>query len=609
MLIISMFLRIPHIDKIIGERYVLNRSNIMSLIRIKKILQKGHNMRKMLRTRFLTGLSGAVAFMSIYLLVIPANAQTDPGLVIYPAPSGAPQNTNYTVHVRKENGTLQTLFCYGTEVGGGVGHPTQTSYAYFDADFSSRIEVKIIKNSGTVSSVKIRPLSYGIAFTRSGDTVSFFLNKPRKLSIEFNGDIYNNVHLFANPPEVNPPKQGDAGVIYYGPGITTAGAITLSSNQTLYIAGGAIVKGNITASNATNVKILGRGILQCATSSGTYMISPRNCTNVAVDGILIIGATYGQIMPQVCDHVTVNNIKILSEAIYSDGIDPVSCTNMTVNDVFIRDGDDCMSIKASGSSPNNNITVKNSIFWADGAHAVLIGPEGNGAITHNILYDSIDVLEVNCPAGSFWWGVVGFMCSGNVTMRDMTFRNFNIDNFTLSDLFTISINANQYNPTAGAAIRNTRYVNWSYAGPNTNGNPVNGYDATHTVDSVYFENLRINGQLITSAAQANCSINQWAYHIFFTAGPTTAVAPAAAKQNTATDCVKICRLQNNMISVSVLYTSAYELRIMRADGKVVRMITGNKPAIFNFSRNELKPGAYIVHIAGNRETVSKMMVL
>ncbi len=555
------------------------------------------------RNRFLTGLLSATVLMSMYVFAVNANAQTDPGLVIYAAPSGAPQNTNYKVQVRKENGTWQTLFCYRTEVGSRLVSPAgQTSYAYFDADFSSRIEVKIIKNSGTVSSVKIRPLSYGITFTRSGDTVSFFLDKPRKLSIEFNGDIYNNVHLFANPPEVNPPKQGDAGVTYYGPGITNAGAITLSSNQTLYIAGGAIVQGNISVSNATNVKILGRGILQ--SSSGSNMIRVSNSSNVTIDGIFIIGSTNWTVVPQDCDHVTINNIKLISEVIYSDGIDPVGCQYLTINDVFIRNGDDCMSIKCSGAEANNDITVKNTIFWGDGAHAVLFGPEGNGSTTQRVTYDSIEVLEVNCPAGAEWWGVVGITNSDGVTMRDLTFKNFNIDNFTLSELFNIRIDANQYAPTPGACVKNIRYINWSYTGPNTNTNLIKGYDATRFVDSVYFENLRINGQLILSAAQAKCDIQPFAYHIFFTAGSAAAVVPSAAGQNAVMDGVKICQLQNSIVSISVPYTSAYELRIMRMDGKIVKTITAGKAATYNFSRNELRPGVYIVNVAGNRETVS-----
>ena len=473
---------------------------------------------------------GFFLFMAVLTFgILPAQAQTDPGLVVYPGPSGATRNSTYTVQVRKEGGTWQNLFCYGTNAGQHVGRGTQTSVVYFDADFSSRIEVQVVKASGTVTGVRIRPTSYGMQFTRNGNTVSFFMDRPRKLSIEFNGDIYNNLQVFANPLEVNPPKQGNAGVTYFGPNVANAGTINLTSNQTLYLAGGAVVTANVTINNSSNVKILGRGILVQGTSR--YGIGTTGSSNVTIDGIIIFNERQQwTVVPATTNDIIINNVKLLCAEIYSDGIDPCSCQRLVISDCFIRSGDDDISIKARGSSPNTDITVKNTILWGDGAHGVLIGPEGSGAITSAITFDSIDVLEVNCPAGAEWWGVVGITCSGNVTMRDMTFKNFNIDNFTLSELFNIRIESNQYVSTPGAAIRNIKYINWSYTGPNTNSNLIQGYDATRTVDSVYFINLRINGNLVLNAAQAKCQIGSNAFHIFFQPGPTEIQNQATAQR-------------------------------------------------------------------------------
>ena len=50
--------------------------------------------------------------------------------------------------------------------------------------------------------------------------------------------------LFANAPEVNPPKQGDAGVRYYGPGVYHEN-IDVKSNETIYLAGGAVIFGSL----------------------------------------------------------------------------------------------------------------------------------------------------------------------------------------------------------------------------------------------------------------------------------------------------------------------------------------------------------------------------
>lgn len=69
---------------------------------------------------------------------------------------------------------------------------------------------------------------------------------PRKLSVEPDGRK-GPLLLFANPPEVDPPKPEAPGVIYFGPGIHRPGRIEVASHQTLYLAAGAIVKGGVWA--------------------------------------------------------------------------------------------------------------------------------------------------------------------------------------------------------------------------------------------------------------------------------------------------------------------------------------------------------------------------
>ncbi len=388
---------------------------------------------------------------------------------------------------------------------------------YFDSDFSKRLEVKVTKNEGQVKNVRIRPSSFGINFTTDGNSVSFFLEKPLKLSIEFNNDIYNNLQVFANLAEENPPRKDDPGVVYFEPGITNAGVITLSDNQTLYIAGGAVVRGSITVNNARNVKILGRGILDNSThspSDRTRMIKISNSSEVILDGIFIVDSQQWTVVPTGSDHIKINNIKILNDVIYSDGIDVVSCQDVVINDVFIRNGDDCISIKARGTEPNRNISITNSIFWSDAAHAILIGPEANGTVTEKVNFENNEVLELNCP-GSEWWGAFGITNSGDQLIRDITFKDVNVDDFTLSDLFNIRIETNRYVSTPGNCVKNIRFINISYNGPNKNKNLIRGYDEKRFVDSVYFENLRINGRVIRNAEEANMKVDHFAYHIVF----------------------------------------------------------------------------------------------
>jgi hypothetical protein len=457
------------------------------------------------------GFASALMLSALFLLAVTSAFAT---LTVYPAPSGTAQNTDYTVQVREEGGTWQDLFEYN-----GITLVGNTSFVYFDADFSSRVEVKVIKNSGTPGTVKIRPLSYGIQYVKSGNTVSFFLDRPRKVSVEFDGDIYHNLQLFANPLEVNPPHQGDPGVTYYGPGTYNAGTISLSSNQTLYIAGGAVVRGHITASNANNLRIMGRGILDGQNGSSGNMIRINNGSNIAIEGIIITNASHSWcVYPISSDNVTITNIKEVSSLIWTDGIDPQSCQNVTIDDVFIRNGDDCISIKATGSESNNNITIKNSIFWSDKAHGILIGPEGNGLYTSSITFVNNDILETNIDI-EYYQGAMAINNSDSVTMQDITFKDVRVENFTSSCLVYFQITS--YGSSLGKVVRNILFKNITYNGANTNTNKIFGADSSHYIDGVTFDNLRINGNLILSAAAGNFQIGPYANNVVFTGGNDT----------------------------------------------------------------------------------------
>ena len=121
------------------------------------------------------------------------------------------------------------------------------------------VEVSIV-SARPVKDVRVRPRSYGIDPKVEGNTIRFTVNKPGQLTVEVNG-THHALHLFANPPEKTVPDPNDPKVRYFGPGVHCPGVIRLESNQTIYLADGAVVYGVIIAEKAKNVAIIGRGIL------------------------------------------------------------------------------------------------------------------------------------------------------------------------------------------------------------------------------------------------------------------------------------------------------------------------------------------------------------
>lgn len=150
-------------------------------------------------------------------------------LITYPAPQEAELKDDFTVKVRQPGGKWQTIATYPVkvdEVKEARHHVKLASMSYFD--FDGEVEVSVTAHKEEIETARIRPLSYGITPQVSRNTLTFKLNSPHNLSIEVNGDIFHNLHLFANPidrnnplkPGMNPKKlKKNRNLIYFGPGI------------------------------------------------------------------------------------------------------------------------------------------------------------------------------------------------------------------------------------------------------------------------------------------------------------------------------------------------------------------------------------------------------
>ena len=178
-------------------------------------------------------------------------------LIIYPAPAEAVGNSDFTVRVRLLNGEWQELFCYNVKV--DMHDVRNASMVYFDC--SGPVEIEVIKNVGEVEEAVIRPLSSGLECTYSGNRVTFMLDRPRKLSLEVNGDRFHNLHIFANPLEENVPDPADPEVIFFGPGmhILEEPQLRIPSGKTVYIAGGAVVVGALVCEHVHGCDDQGQG--------------------------------------------------------------------------------------------------------------------------------------------------------------------------------------------------------------------------------------------------------------------------------------------------------------------------------------------------------------
>jgi len=456
------------------------------------------------------------ALLTVSITICNASA----ALNLYPETpdSSLKKNADFIVQVRPagSNANWQELPVYEVQV--DMDNVQRASMAQFDMD-NCPVEISIHKQTpGRIDNVAIRPLSKNVAYTSDSSTIHFQLGGPQYLSIEINGDRAHNLHLFANPPESemfdgtgdnvinwNAGTKDifvqDATLIYFGPGVHKPKdlpnvEIQIPSNTTVYLAPGAVVKAKLVVNKAENVRIIGRGILDHPLRG----IEITHSNNVLIDGITIVNPDHYSVFGGESSNITIKNLKSFSCKGWSDGIDLMCCSDVHIDNVFMRNSDDCIALYGHrwnfwGNS--SNITVENSILWADVAHPINIGGHGNdhneGDTLENYVFRNIDILEHDEDDDTYR-GCMAIGCSDKNLIRNVLFEDIRVAHFQEGRLFYLKVYYNdKYNNAPGRGIQHVTFRNICYDGTGAFPSLIQGYDARKMVTDITFENILING--------------------------------------------------------------------------------------------------------------------
>jgi hypothetical protein len=456
--------------------------------------------RLKLQRLFAVVLGAVVLFLG--MLVVNAS------VVTYPAPAGLGTGTSgrvssaYQVRVI-QGGVTNDSFTYEIPATRNQSFRLNIiSFTTFSHDGSVTVEVTKLTGAA-ITSASVHPTSYGIPVSILSPTkVQFTVPAPlRKMAVIFNNDWKTHpLLIFADPLEVNPPAGPSAGVIYYGPGVHDPGRIRMNSGQTLYLAGGAYVKGWVNESGVNNLKIQGRGILSA--EDRPYEGSGLNSKTLGLEsssgGHLVEGVTFIQAKGFSCtlrgNNNLVRNFKIVgSWTPTTDGVN--TGANSIVEDSFIQACDDTVKIY------DNNTIARRLVIWQMENGGVFQHGWGNQNCTGAHVYD-IDILRTE-------WTTTDRDARGIIASVGMsgTGGNHLFENIRVERGGGRIMSMNDQDATwANVTIRNLTIENWS---------PVQGRINGPKIHDIYFENFKLNGQFITNAAQANQQILNGAYNITF----------------------------------------------------------------------------------------------
>lgn len=443
--------------------------------------------------------------------------------VVYPVPEGEPASADYRVEIDGRRADVWNA---------SVGEPWSTgnygmgtSYGFVQFDSAGRAQVRIHAPGLDLAQVLVRPRSLGIR-PMVVDRHTILLTVPTRTRLSVHPDGRKKpLLIFANPPEDKPPQRGDAGVLYFGPGVhrPESGVIELKSNQTLYLAGGAVLEAAVYAENAENIVIRGRGVLsgnrwkwRKGPAPGR-LLSFSSCRNVKVEGIVLRGAWSWTLVPRNCENIDIANIKICNVRVQmnDDGINPCNSRHVRIRDCFVRTVDDCVAIKGLDYAAGDldDIWIENSYLWCDSARVTLLGHESRAKFMQNIVYRNLDIFHHG------EWPVFLLEPSDDMFLRNVRFEDLRIEVAPRTDhrgslgehLAVIRPYITQYSRTnTWGRIGDVIFRNIQVEGPGKHMVVVEGapVHADRRIKRITFDNVRIRGEKLT-ADSMHAALGPW----------------------------------------------------------------------------------------------------
>lgn len=474
----------------------------------------------------------------LLLFVVSAPAFAASGMQevqIYSAPQGIELSSDFKVSIKG-----QEVPVYKTKVPPAEPIPrlsgSRSEYGFASLasfDMRSRVDVTITAPE-PVKSIKVLPSSYGIVPKVHGRTITITLDEPRHVTVEVNGNWQESLHILANPFEKDVPNPDDPAVVYFGPGVHDLTHLSVGDNTTIYIAGGAYIRGAMDPDqkpvqvgprnmllptfklSGKNIAIRGRGIIEQANiprSKRRYTIMVHDSEDVTIEGIICLDPSRWTIPIKRSKDVHVDNIKIIGWRGNSDGVDISSSVDVLVENCFLRTLDDLVVVKTrTGQGEAKNIHVRKCVLWNELAHCLSIGAELRENVSH-VLFEDCDVIHD-----------VG---------RETALRIYHCDSAVISDITFQNIRVEEARRLISCWIGTTRWTKTKERGhvknvvfrdiiatsapidPTLKGfqdgsdwKPyiikdhasmiLNGFDKDHLIENVLFDNVVLDGRKVTA---------------------------------------------------------------------------------------------------------------
>ncbi|MBR3681879.1 MAG: hypothetical protein IKD05_03510 [Tidjanibacter sp.] len=411
--------------------------------------------------------------------------------------------------------TLIPSTYYYVEVNGGYAQTIPTSEAHvcvFGCDGVVKVEIDNLR--AAIESVVVRPVSKNYTYSHDGSKVTLLLKPYDRVVVEINGDETNPLFVFANPLEVERPQEDDPNVVYFKAGtITDIHRMALKSGQTLYVEGGAIIRGSLFFESKENVRIAGCGVLD-SRESGDQAIKVGKTKGLTIENITVLNRDKWTTFLYENDNVLLDNYKVVAVATThheygaeNDACDLMGCKNVVVKRGFSYCHDDAFCVKSqkwSYKGEVDNIEFEDCIAWnVGGGNSFEIGYELNQNV-NDVRYRNIYAIRTAGRTPTLRRGALGVQNGAGGRVTNISYdgvwvedpREYGIYMRVLESSYEIGTGV-EWTPGQidGVSVKNANFlVKPPY------GFHFEGYDVdVHRLKNITLENITIAGEKLTKS--------------------------------------------------------------------------------------------------------------
>jgi PKD domain/PA14 domain len=389
-----------------------------------------------------------------------------------------------------------------------------TTYYFFNFALKGKAKISVTADTDGYwdKGVEVQPWRWGIRPEVKGRTITFTIAEPMKLCISRPGDHGTGAEmlfLFANVPETDSPKPGQAGIHFYGPGAYHEN-IDAKSGETIYLAPGAVVFGALNLWGVDHVKVMGRGTIvydgpQNPDHDEGWMHKPNwhvivmdHARIIQISGITCVVRSRTWMIQMLGSHdITFDNIKVIGGCkgnANQDGMDWLGGGDTVVRDSFFRASDDVFALQGnwlgydaqSMTTPGeiiSNISIENSVLSTSISNVVRVSWPTKVFDTNHFKMTNSDVIHMGMGGCVVPFGLLEIWNdpTGKGRHSDYSFENIRLEDW-------YSMLQLRYPPSG---IRNVSLKNvWALETPSLIPSVVSG-----DVGGVTIQNTKLAGEL------------------------------------------------------------------------------------------------------------------